>query len=70
MPPITPEQIARLHSAAATYPALNEALLCLHECIGAQYRSDVMGAADMAAKAAYEMIDQCWLIDDTLEAAE
>lgn len=70
MPPITPDQIADLHAKAATYPALNEALLCLHECVNAQYRSDVMGAADMAAKAAYDLIDQCWLFDDTLEAAE
>ena len=67
MPPITPEQIAELQAAAATYPALNDALHCLHVCLRARYHSDCMGAADDAAKACYEFADQATLYRDLEE---
>jgi len=61
---MTPAQMQTLAEKAAILPALKDALECLHECVTAQYRSDCMGAADMAAKACYEVAEQAFLFDD------
>ena len=63
MTPIAPAQIAELQAAAATYPALNEVLQHLHECLKAQWSGDCMGAADEAAKACYDFAEQATLYE-------
>ena len=67
MPPVTAEQIADLQAAAATYPALNDALHSLHVCLKAQWQGDCMGAADDAAKACYDFADEATLFQEAAE---
>ena len=58
---ITEAQMRALHARAATYPALNDALLCLHECALAAFQDDARAAADDAAKACYDFADEAKL---------
>ena len=67
MPPVTPTQIADLQAAAATYPALNDALHCLHICLKSQWHCDCMGAADEAANACYEFAEEATLFQKAAE---
>ena len=67
MTPITADQIAELQSAAHDFPALNEALQHLHECLKAPWEGDCMGAADEAAKACYYFAEQVTLFEGPKE---
>ena len=67
MTPITAAQISELQAAALDFPALNEVLQHLHECLKAQWAGDCMGAADEAAKACYDFAEQATLFEGLKE---
>lgn len=75
-PPVTMTEAdwTRLREAAAVYPAVAWILALVREAVDATEYNSIMDIADTAAKACYELPDQCALYGvpgyDWREAAE